>query len=386
MLQRTGEILTSNPLYGPNRFKLGLFNVNCNGGLTISLAPERWAAEWDDVVEATVMADRAGIDFILPVAKWHGYGGQSNNLSRSFETLTHGAALGALTRRTAMFSTVHVPLVTPAFAAKAIATIDHVTHGRAGLNIVCGWNPDEFNMHGVTIDAERRYDQALEWFRIFAKLLEGGPKFDWNGEFYKLSGVYTDPVSVQRPHPPIISAGFSVKGRDFAAQAADCLFTLVTEVDQVAGMVEQVKSYAATYGRTLDVYTQAHVVCRPTRKEADDYYYYFAEEMADREALEYHARQIRLKRTNDAAIAERPMLNKYSRATGKSYAGAYPGIYPLVGTPDEIVEEMVQLQQAGLSGAAIVFLNYLKEMPYFIQEVLPRMERVRLREPELATA
>jgi dimethylsulfone monooxygenase len=109
MLQRAGETSGNNPLYGPNRFKLGLFNVNCNGGLTISLAPERWAAEWDDVVAATVMADRAGIDFILPVAKWHGYGGQSNNLSRSFETLTHGAALGALTRRIAMFSTVHVP-------------------------------------------------------------------------------------------------------------------------------------------------------------------------------------------------------------------------------------------------------------------------------------
>jgi alkanesulfonate monooxygenase SsuD/methylene tetrahydromethanopterin reductase-like flavin-dependent oxidoreductase (luciferase family) len=278
------------------------------------------------------------------------------------------------------------PLVTPAFAAKAIATIDHVTHGRAGLDIVCGWNPDEFNVHGVTIDAERRYDQALEWFSIFAKLLAGGQKFDWNGEFYKLSGVYTDPVSVQRPHPPIMSAGFSAKGRDFAARAADCLFTLVTEVDQVADMVKSAKSFAASYNRELDVYTQAHVVCRPTRKEADDYYYYFAEEMADREALDYHARQIRLKRSSDAAIAERPMLNKYSRTTGKTYAGAYPGIYPLVGTPDEIVEEMEQLQKAGLSGAAIVFLNYLNEMPYFIQEVMPRMERAGLREPRLAVA
>jgi len=243
--------VNANPLYGPNRFKLGLFNVNCNGGLTISLAPERWAADWDDVVAATLMADRAGFDFILPVAKWHGYGGKSNYLGRSFETLTHGAALGALTRYTAMFSTVHVPLVTPAFAAKAIATIDHVTHGRAGLNIVCGWNSDEFNMHGIAIDAERRYDQGLEWFKVWAKTLEGGPKFDWDGEFYKLKGVFTDPVTIQRPRPPVMSAGFSRKGRDFAAQAADCLFTIISEVDQVPGMVRDVTDYAARYGRNV---------------------------------------------------------------------------------------------------------------------------------------
>ena len=52
----------------------------------------------------------------------------------------------------------------PAFGAKAIATIDHVTHGRAGLNIVCGWNQEEFDLHGVTIDQDRRYEHGLEWF------------------------------------------------------------------------------------------------------------------------------------------------------------------------------------------------------------------------------
>ena len=85
-------------------------------------------------------------------------------------------------------------------------------------------------------------------------------------------------------------------------------------------------------------------------------------------------------RGSDTAFSERPNTNKYSRATGKAYAGAYPGIYPLIGTPDDIVEEMVQLEQAGLAGAAVVFLNYLNEMPYFNAEVLPRMERRGLRE------
>ena len=89
---------------------------------------------------------------------------------------------------------------------------------------------------------------------------------------------------------------------------------------------------------------------------------------------------MRASRGSDTAFSERPNTNKYSRATGKAYAGAYPGIFPLIGTPDDIVEEMVQLEQAGLAGAAIVFLNYLNELPFFNAEVLPRMERRGLRE------
>ena len=102
----------------------------------------------------------------------------------SFETFSQAAALGALTKRTGVFVTAHVSLITPAFAAKAIATLDHITNGRAGLNIVCGWNPDEFGPHGIRLTGDRRYDRGLEWFRIYDRLLEGGPEFDHKGEFF----------------------------------------------------------------------------------------------------------------------------------------------------------------------------------------------------------
>ncbi|MSP87640.1 MAG: LLM class flavin-dependent oxidoreductase [Alphaproteobacteria bacterium] len=367
------------PMFGPNPFKLGVFNANCDGGLTISRAPERWPARWDDIVELAKLCDRTGIEFILPVAKWRGFGGAANNLGRSFETLTHGAALAAVTERIAIFSTIHVPLVTPAFAAKALATIDHVSHGRAGLNIVCGWNQDEFDQHGVTIDPERRYDQGLEWFRIFARMLEGGAPFDWDGEFYKLKGLVTDPLSVQRPWPVVMSAGFSPKGRGFAAQSADVLFTTMTEIDQGKGLVDNVRAHAAKYDRRIDLYTMSHAVCRPSRKEAEDFYYYFAEEMADRDSLDYYKRQKGLTSTSDPRYIDRPLMTRFSRATGKSYSGSYPGAYPLVGTPDDLVEEFQRMHGLGLAGTSISFLDYLKEMPFFVAEVMPRMVKAGLR-------
>jgi FMNH2-dependent dimethyl sulfone monooxygenase len=370
-----------NPLFGPNRFKLGIFCANCDGGLTMSLAPERWKADWDDIVAMTRVADEAGIEFILPVAKWRGYQGRANIYGRSFETLTHGAALGAVTQHIAIFSTVHVPLVTPAFGAKAIATIDHVTHGRAGLNIVCGWNQAEFDLHGVTIDPETRYDHGLEWFQIWSKLLAGGPEFDWDGRFFKLKRLQTDPVSVQRPWPPVMSAGFSPRGRDFAARAADVLFLNVTELDQVPALLADVSRHIARYDRTISVFTMGHVVCRPTRQDAEAYFHYFAEEMADTEGQDYY------RRTRGASVPgigtapiARPFENRFTRTTGLRYAGGYPGAYPFVGSPDDIAQEMARMSATGLAGCTVAFVDYLREIPFFVQEVLPRLERLGLRQ------
>jgi alkanesulfonate monooxygenase SsuD/methylene tetrahydromethanopterin reductase-like flavin-dependent oxidoreductase (luciferase family) len=343
------------------------------------VAPERWKADWDDIVTISQMADDAGIEFILPVAKWRGLGGDANVLGKSYETLTHGAAIAALTKRIGIFSTVHVPLMSPAFAAKAIVTIDHVSHGRAALNIVCGWNQEEFDIHGTVIDAEKRYEQGLEWFKIYAKILEGGPPFDWDGEFYKLRGLSTDPLSVQRPRPPVMSAGFSPKGRDFAAQAADILFTSMADVDNAPPLVKSVNDYAARYGRSISVYCTANIVCRKTRKEAEEFYHYFAEEMADRKALQYFMAQKSATAGADAPQASRPLATRFQRATGKSYGGAWPGACPAVGTPDDLVADFTRMHQAGLAGSAIAFLDYKAEMPYFLAEVLPRLERAGLR-------
>jgi len=368
------------PIFGPNRFKLGIFSANCDGGLTMSLAPERWRADWDDIVAMSKIADDAGIEFILPVAKWRGYQGKANIYGRSFETLTHGAALAALTQRIAILSTVHVPLVTPAFGAKAIATIDHISHGRAGLNIVCGWNQAEFDLHGVTIDQDSRYDHGLEWFQVWSRLLQGGPEFNWDGRFFKLKRLQTDPVSLQRPWPVVMSAGFSPRGRDFAARAADALFLNVTELDQVPPLLANVAEHAAPYGRSIPVFTMGHVVCRPTRREAEEYFEYFAEQMADVDGQAYYRANRGTTVADGAGRMARPLENRFSRGGEKRYDGGYPGAYPFVGSPDDVAGEMAAMSAAGLAGCTVAFVDYLKEIPFFVGEVLPRLERLGLRE------
>ena len=365
--------------FGANKFKLGLFGINCSGGCTLSAAPEAWQADWDDVVKVAQMGDEAGIEFILPIARWRGLG-KSWVWEKSFETFTQAAALGALTRRIGVFVTAHVPLVAPVVAAKAIATIDHVTKGRAGLNIVCGWNADEFAMHGASLDGDKRYEQGSEWHKIFMKLL-AGDDFDWDGEFYHLKNLTTNPLPVQKP-PPVMSAGSSSAGQEFASQAADIMFTTMHTYEQTSDTIVRLKALAAAHNRKPDIYVQSLYVCRPTRREAEEYYHYFAEEQADPEALAYFKRQksaTLAKSTVGGSTAADIATVERMRRTDERYAGNFPGMNPVVGTPDDVVAEIRKMSAIGLAGGALVFLNYLNELPYFVQEVMPRLEREGLR-------
>ena len=70
----------------------------------------------------------------------------------------------------------------------------------------------------------------------------------------------------------------------------------------------------------------------------------------------------------------------------KQFAGGYPGAYPFVGSPDDVADEMARMSATGLAGCTIAFVDYLKEIPFFVQEVLPRLERLGLREPRKAFA
>ena len=255
------------PMRGPNRLKLGIFSANADGGLTLTRVPERWRAAWPDVVTVAQMADHAGLEFFLPIARWRGFGGATNSRECSFETLTEAAALAGATERIALFATVHVPMVHPVFAAKALATIDHASGGRAGLNIVCGWNPEEFGCFGLQM-IEDRYGQGLEWFEILSRIYTETTPFDFKGQYYDLRGVSGKPLPVQRPRPVTLNAAFSSPGRDFAARAADCLFTTFVEIGTSGAQIEDMRARASAAGREVGVYTTCHVVCRPSQDEA----------------------------------------------------------------------------------------------------------------------
>ncbi len=359
----------THPMHGPNKFKLGIFSPNADGGLTLTRVPERWPALWPEIVEVAQMADRAGIEFFLPIARWKGFGGEMNSREWSYETLTFAAALAGVTQRIALFATVHTPMVHPVFAAKALATIDHASGGRAGLNIVCGWNPEEFGLFGLPM-IEDRYAQGLEWFEILRRIYTEPEPFDFDGAFFRLKGVSGKPLPVQRPRPVTLNAGFSPPGRDFAAQAADFLFTTFMEIDAGRMQITDMAQRAAATGREVGVFTTCHVVCRPTQAEAEDYYEHYAVTMADDAGADHY---MRAKEKNSGS--HDPEAYRLHR---KRFVGG-AGTYPLVGTPRHVADQMVRISEAGFCGTTLSFVNFRDELPYVIAEVLPLLREAGLR-------
>jgi alkanesulfonate monooxygenase SsuD/methylene tetrahydromethanopterin reductase-like flavin-dependent oxidoreductase (luciferase family) len=351
---------------GGNRLRLGLFGANCSGGLAITTAPEQWDASWENNLALARMADDAGLDFMLPLGRWKGYGGETDHNGANFETLTWAAGILASTRNITAFGTVHVPLYNPVVAAKQMVTVDHIGRGRFGLNIVCGWNVDEFEMTGVSLDGhDRRYDQGQEWIDIItAAWREPGP-FDYEGEFYRVRRTHLMPKPHGGDRPTIVCAGNSERGRDFAARNADMMFTSVRGDDgEIRASLNALKKRAQGYGNEIGVFTNVAVVCRPTRKEAEDYYHYYAVEMADRQAVE------NLLTGRGADTRDMP-VEAYEKLLRRTAGGH--GALPIIGDPAEVAAEFVRLNECGMDALAIGFANYLDHLPYFRDEVLPRL-------------
>ena len=149
MLDRTASMADRVSMRSRSALKIGLFGANCSSGRSATKVPERWQMTWPECRSLAQMADEAGIDFMLPIGRWKGYGGDTDFHGTTFETVTWATGLLAATKRITVFGTVHAPLFNPIIAAKKMVTADHIGAGRFGLNIVVGWNEGEFEMFGV---------------------------------------------------------------------------------------------------------------------------------------------------------------------------------------------------------------------------------------------
>jgi alkanesulfonate monooxygenase SsuD/methylene tetrahydromethanopterin reductase-like flavin-dependent oxidoreductase (luciferase family) len=226
MLTTPGVLPDRIAMYNANTLKIGVFGANCSSSRTATMVPERWTASWPDCLALAKMADAAGIDFMLPIGRWKGYGGETDFHGTTLETVTWACGLLAATSQITVFGTVHAPLFHPLIAAKEFVTADHIGAGRFGLNIVAGWNEGEFEMFGVTQRAhDDRYEFAEEWLAVVKRAWGTEEQFDFKGQFFDLRGVRAKPKPCGGTRPLIMNAGSSKAGQAFALRNCDAFFT-----------------------------------------------------------------------------------------------------------------------------------------------------------------
>jgi alkanesulfonate monooxygenase SsuD/methylene tetrahydromethanopterin reductase-like flavin-dependent oxidoreductase (luciferase family) len=158
----------------------------------------------------------------------------------------------------------------------------------------------------------------------------------------------------------------------FAARNADFLFKISIDVEKEKTEVDEIRARAQALGRQTGIFTLCHMVCRPTRKEAEEYYHHYADELADWGAVD---NLMRLQGLHAQSFPEEALRTLRGR-----FAAGH-GTYPLVGDPDTIVREMAKIPVAGFAGCTLSFVDYVKEFPIFEAEILPRLEHMGLRRP-----
>jgi alkanesulfonate monooxygenase SsuD/methylene tetrahydromethanopterin reductase-like flavin-dependent oxidoreductase (luciferase family) len=355
-----------------NRLKLGTFGSNLDGGFTATTAEERHRLDWPTVARVARLAEQADFELQVPLARWKGLGGTTNYCGTNYEPLTWAAGVGAITSRSKIFSTVHVPVIHPILAAKQMMTADHISGGRFGLNLVCGWFPPEFAMFGSPMmDHDSRYAYAAEWIEVVKLLWTREEPFDYEGRFFNIVKGEANPKPLCKPHPPIMQAGQSGTGARFAAKYADIAFKDVGEgepVEDVRKRFSELRELGRTeFNREFEIWTSCWVICRPTQAEAERYRDYVLEEKGDLAVLEAMPPNLVPKGDGpEARLARQKVL------------GGFGGVH-LVGTPERIVERLSEISKAGADGAVLSFVNFEDGLQTWMDDVAPLLVQAGLR-------
>ena len=356
------------PLYNDNKMKLGVFGTNVSYGGTMTVAETSFRPTYQHNVAIAKKADALGFEMLIPFARWKGFGGVTDYNGDCMEVFTWATALATQTEQIMVFATSHVPVMHPIVVAKQGATIDHISNGRWGLNIVCGWYSGEIEMFGAPQMAhDERYRYAAEWLQV-AKRLWTEQHFDHEGEFFRITDGYLLPKPMQKPYPVLVNAGASPAGRDFSAREVDFNFVTVDTLENAQAVVADVRHRAHEYGREIGVMSYAFILCRDTEREARQAYDYILEK-GDWEAASNIMRTL--------GIESQTFGNQIKQFAARWIAGW--GGHAIVGTPEQVVDEMLKLSRIGIEGVAFLWHDYLEELPYFGEKVLPLLRQAGLR-------
>jgi pyrimidine oxygenase len=251
--------------------QVGVFiPINNNGWLISETAPQ-YMPSFEMNRDITLAAEKHGLDFVLSMIKLHGFGGKTQFWDHGLESFTLMAGLAAVTTRIKLFASVATLTIPPAIAARMSVTIDSISKGRFGLNLVTGWQKAEYEQMGLwpgESHFHRRYDMLDEYATVLRELWETGES-NLKGEFFTMEKCKLSP----RPSVPIrmICAGSSTEGLKFTAKHADYSFSLGKGINTPTGHAAgaaRMQEFARETGRKVETFILTMVIADETDEAA----------------------------------------------------------------------------------------------------------------------
>ncbi len=357
---------------------IGVFIPIGNNGWLISTTSPQYRPSFDLNREVVQRAERYGFDFALSMIKLRGFGGPSEFWDHNLESFTLMAGLAAVTSRIRLYASVAVLTIPPAIVARMAATIDDISGGRFGVNIVSGWQKAEYSQMGLwpgEAHFARRYEYCAEYVQILRELWATG-RTDLKGQFFRMEDCRVSP----RPKGDvrIVCAGQSPTGIRFAAQHGDynfCAGAGVNDPMQTAPNIARLVEATAATGREVGAYVLYMVIAAGTDAEAEARWEHYRDGV-DLEAVAWLTEQAGADTAADETSTARWMAKAKSAVNFNM--GLMVGSYATVA---RLLDEAAAVP--GTSGIMLVFDDFLRGMDEFGERIQPLM---RCRAGRLAAA
>ncbi len=347
---------------------MGAFIPINNNGWIISATSPQYMPSFELNRRVVQMAEGYGLDFALSMIKLHGFGGKTEFWDHGLESLTLMAGLASVTSRIRPYASTAVLTIPPPIVARMAVTIADISGGRFGVNIVSGWHKIEYSQMGLwpgDWHFAKRYDYSTEYVRILKELRETG-RSDLKGEYFAMDTCRLSP----RPHAPIplVAAGQSDRGMEFAARYCDFNFALgegVNEPTRAAGVPARMVEHARRVGRDVGSYMLFMVIADETDEAAMAKWDLY-NRGADRDALAH----LIGKAAEDTALSDTSMAASFLRAAAPinfsmgTLVGSHAGVARML---DEAAA------MPGVKGIMLTFDDLIAGMESFGRRIQPLM-------------
>lgn len=349
--------------------KVGIFCPIGNNGWLISKNAPQYKPTFELNKEIVQRAEHYGFDFALSMIKLRGFGGETEFWDYNLETFTLMAGLAAVTSKIKIYATAATLVMPPAIVARMASTIDSISNGRFGLNVVTGWQKPEYSQMGMWPGEEyfgKRYQYLSEYVQILRQLFETGQS-DFKGEFFNMDDCQVKPMP--QADMKIICAGQSDDGLAFSAKYADYNFVFgkgLNTPTAYAPINDRLKAQTDKTGRDVSTYVLFMVIADETDKKAQAKWQSY-NEGADMEAIAWLQDQGSKDKTSGSDTNIRHMASSVSPVNINM--GTLMGSYEKVASMLDAIAEI-----KGTDGILLTFDDFIQGVEDFGTRIQPLMK------------
>ncbi len=348
---------------------VGIFIPIGNNGWLISKNAPQYMPTFDLNKTIVQRAEHYGFEFALSMIKLRGFGGETEFWEHNLESFTLMAGLAAVTERIQLFATAATLTLPPAIVARMASTIDSISNGRFGVNLVTGWQKPEYSQMGLWPGDEffsSRYDYLGEYATVLRDLWNTG-RSDFKGEHFQMDDCRVSPKP--QADMKVICAGQSEAGMAFTAKYADynfCFGKGVNTPTAFAPTVERLVKATEESGRDVTSCALFMIIADETDEAARARWEHY-KDGADQEAIAWLGEQ------GAADTKSKGDTNIRQMADPTSAVNINMGT--LVGSYENVARMLDEVATVpGNSGVMLTFDDFVKGIEDFGTKIQPLMK------------